>query len=163
MSLHRDHFVYEPSQWEMTLQCNVISHWLGAFTKWFPITALPHEHRDVSNHQQLNHLFNSLFRLTPKQTSKHHIAALLWGKPTCHQWVDSPHKWPVMLKVVILTQSSLHRNIYEKQETWHIIISFTMNAANMSPTTDTQGSNHLDCFIVLMPAISVVQGDCERV
>ena len=30
----RDHSVYVPSQWEMTLQCNVISHWLGAYTKW---------------------------------------------------------------------------------------------------------------------------------
>ena len=28
----RDHFV--PSQWEKTLHCNVISHWLGAYTKW---------------------------------------------------------------------------------------------------------------------------------
>ena len=26
----RDHFVYAPSQWEVTLQCNVTSHWLGA-------------------------------------------------------------------------------------------------------------------------------------
>ena len=26
--------MYAPSQWETTLQCNVISHWLGAFTKW---------------------------------------------------------------------------------------------------------------------------------
>ena len=26
----RDHFVYAPSQWETTLHCNVISHWLGA-------------------------------------------------------------------------------------------------------------------------------------
>ena len=25
----RDHLVYVPSQWEMTLQCNVVSHWLG--------------------------------------------------------------------------------------------------------------------------------------
>ena len=32
--VHRDHFVYAPSQWEMTLPCNVISHWLGAYTKW---------------------------------------------------------------------------------------------------------------------------------
>ena len=24
-----------PSQWEATLQCNIISHWLGADTKWF--------------------------------------------------------------------------------------------------------------------------------
>ena len=28
----RIHFVYAPSQWEATLQCNVISHWLGAYT-----------------------------------------------------------------------------------------------------------------------------------
>ena len=30
----RDHFVYAPSQWETTLQCNVVSHWLEAFIKW---------------------------------------------------------------------------------------------------------------------------------
>ena len=29
----RDDCVYVPSQWEMTLHCNVISHWLGAYTK----------------------------------------------------------------------------------------------------------------------------------
>ena len=34
LHLDRDHFVYAPSQWETTLQCNVVSHWLGAFTKW---------------------------------------------------------------------------------------------------------------------------------
>ena len=31
---YRDHFVYAPSQWETTLLSNVISHWLGAYTKW---------------------------------------------------------------------------------------------------------------------------------
>ena len=30
----RDHFVNAPSQWEMTLHCNLVSHWLGAYTKW---------------------------------------------------------------------------------------------------------------------------------
>ena len=30
----RDHFVYAHSQWEATLQYNVVSHWLSAFTKW---------------------------------------------------------------------------------------------------------------------------------
>ena len=29
----RDHFVNAPSQWETMLHCNVISHWLDAFTK----------------------------------------------------------------------------------------------------------------------------------
>ena len=27
------YFVYAPNQWEMTLQCNIVSHWLGAYTK----------------------------------------------------------------------------------------------------------------------------------
>ena len=31
-NVHRDHFVYAPSQWETTLHCNVVSHWLGAYT-----------------------------------------------------------------------------------------------------------------------------------
>ena len=30
----RDHSVYAPSQWETTLHCNVVSHWLSAYTKW---------------------------------------------------------------------------------------------------------------------------------
>ena len=28
------HFVYAPSQWETTLHCNVVSHWLGGYAKW---------------------------------------------------------------------------------------------------------------------------------
>ena len=35
-----DHLVYAPSQWEMTLQCNVISHWLGAYIKIIPVYGL---------------------------------------------------------------------------------------------------------------------------
>ena len=27
-------FMHVPSQWETTLQCNGVSHWLGAYTKW---------------------------------------------------------------------------------------------------------------------------------
>ena len=34
MRMRRNHFVHAPSQWEMMLHCNVISHWLGAYTKW---------------------------------------------------------------------------------------------------------------------------------
>ena len=35
------HFVYAPSQWETALQCNVISHWLSAHTKWSLIYDIP--------------------------------------------------------------------------------------------------------------------------
>ena len=34
LSMCRDHFVYAPRQWETKLQCNIISHWLGTYTKW---------------------------------------------------------------------------------------------------------------------------------
>ena len=33
LPIHRDHSVHVPSQWETTLHCNVVSHWLGAYTK----------------------------------------------------------------------------------------------------------------------------------
>ena len=33
LTVSRDHFVNAPCQWETTLHCNVISHWLGTFTK----------------------------------------------------------------------------------------------------------------------------------
>ena len=36
----RDHSVYVPSQWETTLQCNVVSHWLGTYTEWTLETAV---------------------------------------------------------------------------------------------------------------------------
>ena len=34
MILFRNHFMYVPSQWETPLHCNVVSHWLGAYTLW---------------------------------------------------------------------------------------------------------------------------------
>ena len=33
-SMTQVHLANAPSQWEMTLHCNVASHWLGAYTKW---------------------------------------------------------------------------------------------------------------------------------
>ena len=30
----RDQSVHAPSQWETTLHCKVVSHWLSAYTKW---------------------------------------------------------------------------------------------------------------------------------
>ena len=31
---YRDQSVNAPCQWEMTLQCNAVSHWLGVYTEW---------------------------------------------------------------------------------------------------------------------------------
>ena len=48
--ISRDHIVYAPGQWETTLQCNIVSHWLSAFTKWPPAS---HCH-DVTLHWALS-------------------------------------------------------------------------------------------------------------
>ena len=43
--ISRDHFVYAPSKWETTLQCNIFSHCLGAYTKWSLL-----KHQGISSH-----------------------------------------------------------------------------------------------------------------
>ena len=40
--IHRDHFVYAPSQWETMLQCNVVCHWLSTYAKWSLYTYVFH-------------------------------------------------------------------------------------------------------------------------
>ena len=40
----RDHFVYAPSQWEVTLQCNVVSYWLGTCTVLLLCWTHPRDH-----------------------------------------------------------------------------------------------------------------------
>ena len=34
-SHNRDHFLYVPRQCGVTLQCNVVDHWLSTYTKWY--------------------------------------------------------------------------------------------------------------------------------
>ena len=51
------------------------------------ITVMSNKHHGVSNHQQLNCLFNSLFRLTAKEISKLWITGPLWGESIGYQWI----------------------------------------------------------------------------
>ena len=57
-----------------------------------------HERHDASNHQQIYCLFNSLFKLTTKNTSKVDIIGLL-GWEAVLVLVDSPHTGPILWKV----------------------------------------------------------------
>ena len=57
----KDHFVYAPSQWETTLQCNVVSHWLGAYTEWslwYYLNLNPHDKIYGELSLQVNQKFN---------------------------------------------------------------------------------------------------------
>ena len=45
---HRDDFVYAPSQWETTLQCNIVSDWLCAYTiSFIPYLGAPSNQREM--------------------------------------------------------------------------------------------------------------------
>ena len=59
-----------------------------------------HNERDsVSNHQPHDCLLNRLFRRRSKKTSKLRVTGLCAGN---HRWpVNSPHKWPVTLKIFL--------------------------------------------------------------
>ena len=70
----------------------------------------PHNgHNGISNHQPHDCLLNRLFRCRSKKTSKLRVTGLCSGK-----WpVNSPHKWPVMQKLlpfgdVIMNNDSSH-------------------------------------------------------
>ena len=41
---YRDQSRYVPSQWEMSLQCNDISHWLGTYLDWSLVIWCCHSH-----------------------------------------------------------------------------------------------------------------------
>ena len=61
----RDHFVNAPNQWETTLQCNVVSHWLGAYTKW-PLLSMPcyvHKNSPLGDHYHVARMLHHIFPL----------------------------------------------------------------------------------------------------
>ena len=73
-------FVYAPIQWETTLQCNVVSHWLGAYTKW-------------SLQCTLNSIGQTLTKVLPLLVSfcRDHFAY------APRQWLGTYTKWSLVL------------------------------------------------------------------
>ena len=54
---YREHFMNASSQWEITLHCYVVSHWLGAYTNWSLIMGtclFIHPHGAGPVHTRLN-------------------------------------------------------------------------------------------------------------
>ena len=58
---NRAHSGYELSQWETTLQCNVVSHWLRPYTEWSMNKPLPEPMWTKISDALLCHQFSILF------------------------------------------------------------------------------------------------------
>ena len=87
--LNRDHFEYAPSQWETTLQRNVVFHWLGTYTKW----SLSEAVMSLSRFMHWN-AFN--FNGIQKMLWCHDMETLychLWGESSAHLWTPAPHSF----------------------------------------------------------------------
>ena len=105
--------MYAPDQWEMTLQSNVVSHWLVAYTKWSlkiqffqssqisEVTHLVEMLHSMPKQWKLDILFNSLFTLIKRSLSLKFTSQAPFERGI-HLWLlDSPHKRPVMWKVLL--------------------------------------------------------------
>ena len=123
IDINRDQSRNAPSQWESSLQCNDVYHWLCAYLEWslhqsnvrvlrgfavllaelpyFLLRTLRWRHNDhggVSNHQPHGCLLNCFFRRRSKKTSKLRVTGLCAGNSSGP--VNSPHKGPVTRKMV---------------------------------------------------------------
>ena len=64
-----------------------------------PITMTSNGCRGISNHRQINCLFDHLFRQTSNATSNLYLTGPLWGESSGECWlVDSPHKELIIQK-----------------------------------------------------------------
>ena len=82
----RDHFVYAPSQWETMLHCNVVSHWLGAYTKC-----------------SLCHLSKKPSKWTPPSSAIKTTHMLPFGTSNSHSFLTFPIVWNLLkLKAFML-------------------------------------------------------------
>ena len=109
----RGHFMYAPSQWETTLQCNVVSHWLGAYAEW-SLQALRLDSMSFSKWFPWLVLWVCLYTMRPRQISQttflnafswmkiyefrliFHWSLFLWVKLTTFHYLG---KWLASLSV----------------------------------------------------------------
>ena len=92
----RGQFVHAPSQWETTLQCNVVSHWLGAYTEW-SLTVKQHI-RDFK--QPATRPFVQQFCIADNKENTKALHYSPFGKGSHRCQVDSPHKGPIIRKAL---------------------------------------------------------------
>ena len=82
--LCRDYFVYVPCQWETTLHCNVVSHWLGSYIKWSLLCgSFASSFSCVLNNSYLRYGGKSFLNRGGRHTIKH------WDVV----WAKSQEKW----------------------------------------------------------------------
>ena len=114
-------FVYATSQWETTLQCNVVFHWLGAFRKWskeepwrIDVNASrlrihkKYSHYDVSKWKHSPHYWPFVRGIhrspgdTLTKASDAQLWCFLWCAPEqmIQQTLETPVIWGVMELIV---------------------------------------------------------------
>ena len=115
--------MHAPSQWETTLHCNVVSHWLGVYTKWslrFVISWMPLVEGSGGGGIYLSLIY---YRLTIQQQNNAHRTA------TCHQFSNNPYNKHIPCGRIL---SSFIIYIYRKYSSkifgWSVAIKLVSNS-----------------------------------
>ena len=77
----KDHSVYAPNQWDMTLHCNFVSHWVGAYTKWSLAFYMWDPYTCSTSVLQFNYMNYSSYLVIKIKSFYHHIKSL---RPSDH-------------------------------------------------------------------------------
>ena len=143
------HIGPNPSTYHATNPNQYHTQWMTQIADHITVTT--HVHCSVSNHWRLDYLWNILFRLTSRRTSK--LRASLAISEGNHQSpLDSPHKEPVMWKMCPCHDVIV---IY----IWHNI--FSMHRESNHKMLDFDGTDglHTDAMMVLINIMPVTEDE----
>ena len=82
----RDHPMYAPSQWETSLQCNNVSHWLGTYLDWFLKSIIL-----MGLHKKWHFTTNELLQMHSIMQKRHKLENFI---VRCGQHIKVEIKWP---------------------------------------------------------------------
>ena len=108
--------MYVPSQWEIALHCNTVSHWLGAYTEWFL-------HQGVVSAQSCNFISAKISIINMRPSCDHLIFI-----------IPIPRKEGLYLETDLWRQSGKKQTKSGPQFSWK-------HQADLMPETTTGGIN----------------------
>ena len=113
---HRNHFRYELSQWETTLHCNVVSHWLSSsYPEWSFTIIVKHGHCGlVTPYGVIEPILVAWRNQAITWTNIAFSVVRLWDIHL--RAIYSNHKLPFCIMILNTTRTKLQRHISETHE-----------------------------------------------
>ena len=122
-----DHSGYGPGQWETTLQCNVVSYWLGPFPEIRDLVFCFDDDRWVDKQITLNYCRRRLWPqqnkaqqklCTTKQNKTMSIFCGVYSNPSCKHTGEFPSQRPVTQSFDVFFDLRLNKTLSKQSWGW---------------------------------------------